>query len=341
MKRKILFFLGIIILTTTAVIGVMGYKVMYKSNFEGDAIAFYVYPETTFDEVVEILKPGLKDAKDFERWAELKGVENELRVGRYVFVEGMTNRSMVNRLLAGIQSPTRLQFHHVENFADLAGELSKDLLADSISFYTELTSDERWNELHISPEVRLAYIVPNTYEVYWTTSPKEIVDRLIQERNSFWNSTRVEKAEHLGMSPEEVATLASIVQKETYMSDELAQVAGLYLNRLKKRIKLQADPTVKYAFEKANPDLPKVKRVLFNMLTLDSPYNTYVYEGLPPGPLTIAETRSIDAVLNPVKHDFIFMCADPSRPGYHAFARTNSEHLRNARKYQQFQWGSK
>lgn len=340
MRKRILLFLGVFVVLAGSIVAVMGYDVLFESNFKGDPIEFFVHPNTELQDIVEALDSGLVDADGFEKWAELKGLPSKLKPGRYVFTEGMTNREMVNRLSAGIQTPTRLQFHHVIDFADLAGELAQDLQADSVAFYLALNDDEVWSEFKVKAEYRLAYIVPNTYEVYWTTSPKEVVHRLITERDKFWNSSRVEKAKNLGLTPEEVATLASIVQSETYMTDEMSKVAGLYLNRLDKSIKLQADPTVKYAYEKANPDQPKVRRVLYGMLELDSPYNTYKYSGLPPGPLAIPEITAIEAVLNPDKHDYIFMCADPDRPGYHAFAKTVRQHARNAQRYQHSQWGN-
>lgn len=340
MKKKVLIFLGAFILLGGSVLAIIGYGMLFKSNFEGDAIEFYVYPETSFAEVVDILKPGLKDETAFVKWAEMKEMDSRMKEGRYVFVEGMTNREMVNRLLAGIQSPAKLQFHHVVDFADLAGELSHDLEADSVAFYVALSNDEMWKEYKVDDVMRMAYIVPNTYQVYWTETPDDVVRRLISERNKFWNSERIGLAEKLNLTPEEVAVLASIVQSETYMESEMPTVAGLYLNRLRKNVKLQADPTVKYAYEKANPDKPAVRRVLFGMLEIDSPYNTYKYEGLPPGPLRIAEVKAIEAVLHAEKHDYIFMCADPDRPGYHAFAKTTREHARNAQRYRQRQWGN-
>lgn len=316
-----------------------GYKLVLKSNFTGDSVEFFVNDETHLSDIIHLLDSSLIDPITFKTWSDFQSLEDHLKPGRYIFEEGMSNRVMVNRLKGGLQSPARLQFHHVNDFAELAGKLAEDLKDDSTAFYRALTNDSLWEAKGVPNEMRLAYIVPNTYEVYWTSSPEDVVNRLLVEYEKFWSSSRRSKAEDLGLSPNEVCVLASIVQKETYMADEMPTVAGLYLNRLNKGIKLQSDPTVKYAWEKAHPGIEPVKRVLFVMLELDDPYNTYVYEGLPPGPLTISESRSIDAVLNPDEHDYIFMCADPDKPGYHAFARTVREHSINRQKFIREQWG--
>lgn len=340
MKKRILFFLLAFLILGGSLIGWFGYRLLMESNFEGESVEVLIDDYTELSDVMSMLDSSLIDRETFRTWAEMRSLEDRMKPGRYVFTSGMSNREMINRLAGGMQTPAKLQFHHVGDFADLAGELGKDLRADSLAFFEELNSGERWEEMGISPEMRLSFIVPNTYEVYWTASPEQVVDRLIDERNKFWKGERLHKAEKIGLTPEEVTVLASIVQKETYMEDEMSTVAGLYLNRLEKSIKLESDPTIKYIYEKAHPEAAPVTRVLFAMMDIDSPYNTYMYKGLPPGPLAIAEVRTIDAVLNAENHDYIFMCADPDRPGYHAFAKTLRQHARNRQRFLHRQWGT-
>lgn len=339
MKKKLFIFILAFALLGGSTLAFFGYRMVMISNFEGDDLEIYVQESTQWTDIYRQLEPQLKNPGTFETWAEIQGATSGFKVGRYIFEEGMSNRVMVNRLLGGLQSPARLQFHHVPSFAHLAGELAADLKPDSLSFYNVLASDSIWESHDIDLSNRLGYIIPNTYEVYWTSTAAEVVSRLIDERRKFWNDDRLRKAQELGLTPDEVTTLASIVQGETYMPDEMPEVAGLYLNRLEKGIRLQSDPTVKYAWELAHPEDIPVQRVLFVMLEWDSPYNTYMIDGLPPGPLAIVEARAIDAVLNPADHDYIFMCADPDRPGYHAFARTVREHEKNRRKFIREQWG--
>ncbi len=334
MRNRIILFLAIFLLLGGSAVVYFGYVLVFASNYAGDSVEFYVHENTEVSEIIELLDSNLIDVQTFQEWADQQELEIHMKPGRYVFKEGMSNRVMINRLKGGLQSPARLQFHHVSNFANLAGKLAKDLAPDSSAFYAALHNDSIWEVHNVQSEAsRLGYIVPNTYEVYWTQSAEEVVDRLIEEHSIFWNSSRLKKAELLGLTPDEVSTLASIVQGETYMPDEMPSVAGLYLNRLERGMKLQSDPTVKYAWEQAHPEDKPVRRVLFGMLKFESPYNTYLYKGLPPGPLSIPEIRTIDAVLNREGHDYIFMVADPNNVGYHLFAKTNRQHEQNVAAY--------
>lgn len=332
-KRRIVFFLIVFAILGGSTLAWFSYSLVVRSNFDGDPVEVFIVEGTTYDEVLLSMKTGLKDPLTFDQWARLQRVPARLKPGRYVFEEGMSNREMVNILRGGLQTPAVVRFHNIEDFADLAGLLSHVLQPDSLDFYEALSRDSIWDAHGISDPYRLAHVIPNTYEMYWTTSAEDAISRLIDECRKFWNAQRLDKAEELGLTPEEVTTLASIVQKETYMADELGTVAGLYLNRLDQGWKLQSDPTVKYAYELAHPEKAPVRRILYVMLEWDSPYNTYLYEGLPPGPIAIAEVQAIDAVLNPKRHDYLFMCANPENPGYHAFAKTARQHARNRRKY--------
>ncbi len=334
MRKRILLFLAIFLLLGGSAIAYFGYVMVFAPNFKGEPVEFFVYENTEVSDIVEVLDSSLIDIQTFKEWASEQELNTHLKPGRYVFEEGMSNRVMINRLKGGLQSPARLQFHNVRDFYELAGELANDLAPDSAQFLAALQYDSIWEAHEISDKaVRWGYIVPNTYEVYWTSSAREVVGRLIEEHGKFWNSSRLEKAEALSLTPTEVASLASIVQGETYMSDEMPSVAGLYLNRLDKGMKLECDATCKFAWEQEHPEDRPVRRVLYKMLDLDSPYNTYMYEGLPPGPISIPEVEAIEAVLNADDNEYLFMMADPERVGYHLFAKTYRQHQRNVALY--------
>lgn len=335
MRKRIFLFLLIFIVLGGSVVAWFGYRMVMASNYSGKTKVFFVDENTEVEDIVYYLDSALIDPATFIEWAHFQKLEHHMKPGRYAFSEGMSNRVMINRLKGGLQSPTRVQFHNVRDFNVLAGKLSKDLQPDSLAFIHALNSDSIWNLYEVSKANRFAYIIPNTYEFYWNSSAEDVVVRLIEERNRFWNEERVKKAEEQGLTPIEVSTLATIVAGETYMHDEMPMVAGLYLNRINKGMLLQCDATSKYAWEQVHPEDYPVRRVLYKMTELDHPYNTYVNRGLPPGPIAIPELVAIEAVLNPEQHAYIFMMVDPDKPGYHAFAKTNAQHLRNVQKYRE------
>lgn len=334
MRRRIFLFLIIFLLLGGTAIAYFGYSMVMASNFKGEPITFVVKEETTVDDIVHELGNGLVDPGTFITWADMRNLQSNLKVGRYEFREGMSNRQMVNYLKAGLQAPHRIQFHNVKNFAELSHELAIDMDQDSMSFYSVLMDDSFWENRGVDDQNhRWAYIVPNTYEIYYTNTPREILDRLVEERDRFWNDERTAKAEALGLTPVEVSILASIVQGETYMVDEMPTVAGLYLNRIERGIRLQCDATSKFAWELEHPEDRPVRTVLTKMVEADHPYNTYKIDGLPPGPISIPEVQAIEAVLNREKHQYLFMMVDPDNVGYHKFARTDAEHVRNVNYY--------
>lgn len=334
MRRRIFLFLFIFLILGGTAIAYFGYGMVMASNFKGEPIAFVVKEETTVDDIVHELGNGLIDPETFKTWADMRNLESSLKVGRYEFREGMSNRQMVNYLKAGLQAPHRIQFHNVKNFQELAEELASDMDQDSIDYYEVLVDDSFWEHRDVMDKnERWAYIIPNTYEIYYTNTPREVLDRLVEERDRFWNEERKAQAEKLGLTPVEVSILASIVSGETYMVDEMPTVAGLYLNRLERGIRLQCDATSKFAWEMEHPEDRPVRTVLTPMVEFIHPYNTYTFEGLPPGPISIPEIQAIEAVLNYEEHDYLFMMVDPDRVGYHKFARTNAEHVRNVNYY--------
>lgn len=267
-------------------------------------------------------------------WLCSKKKYQNIYPGRYLVNSDMELNSLVNMLRLGDQKPLNIIFNNISTIQDLAGKLSNQIEADSLSLL-QAFSDEMFFSTYDFNEVSIRKLfIPNTYEVYWTISPIEFLERMQKEYNRFWSDTRLLKAEAIGLSPHEVSVLASIVQKETAKSDEQPVVAGLYMNRLKQGMKLQSDPTVIYAMkEKEGFDLV-VRRVLKKDLKIKSPYNTYYYKGLPPNPICIPEMSSLISVLNYTKHDYVYMCAKEDFSGYHNFTKSWSEHKRNAKRFQ-------
>ena len=212
---------------------------------------------------------------------------------------------------------------------DLAGRISQQLMLDSVTLLSALKDEKKVESLGFDTNTVVAMFIPNTYEVYWNTSLDNLLTRMKKEYNTFWNESRKAKAKNIGLSPVEVSTLASIVEEEATYSDEYPIVAGLYLNRLKRGQRLQADPTVKFAVGDFS-----LRRILFVHLDVESPYNTYRNDGLPPGPIRIPSIKGIDATLSPADHKYLFMCAKDDLSGRHNFATTHAEHMRNAARYQ-------
>ena len=248
--------------------------------------------------------------------------------GRYAIEPDLRIISLFRRLKNGQQSPLMLTIPESRTMSRLAAILGKKLMVDSTAIAQVLTDSIYCNKLGYDVYSIPAMFVPNTYEVYWNISVDQLMERMKTEHDAFWNKSRRQKADALGLTPEEVCTVASIVDEETANTEEKPMIAGMYLNRLKEGMPLQADPTVKFAIGDFS-----IRRIYKNMLGTDSPYNTYMNEGLPPGPIKIASVKGIDAVLNRVPHDYLYMCAKEDFSGTHNFARSYSEHLANAARY--------
>ena len=217
----------------------------------------------------------------------------------------------------------------VRTLEDLSNHVSKFITEDSISLYASLTDPSISAKYGFSSSQFACMFIPNTYEIYSTFSSDDFISFMASQYKTFWNSDRLEKASKLGLSQSEVSILASIVQSEQSLKyDEHSKIAGLYINRLNKNMKLQADPTVKFAL-----NMPELKRLYYRHLEIDSPYNTYKYKGLPPGPICIPDPRVIDAVLTYEKHTYLFMCAQPTFSGYHNFSSTNAQHEKYKKEY--------
>ena len=250
--------------------------------------------------------------------------------GHYRFAATISNRELIRRVQLGEETPIRLSFtHSIRTREQLAGHLSKRLLIDSVQVIQRLNDKDYMAHFGLTPETAVCLFIPNTYEVYWTTDADQLFARMYKEYQRFWNEERRAKAQALGLTPVEVATLASIVASETNKTTEHPLIASLYLNRLNKGIALQACPTVIFAVGDF-----KIRRVLKRHLRIDSPYNTYTHQGLPPGPIRLPRPDVMDAVLNAPKTDYLYMCANPDFSGTHVFSSSYSKHSAVARQYQ-------
>jgi len=315
---------------------IYAYKTIFEPNTQKDK-DYEVFLETsiTTDSLVKIFKADtvLKNYNGFVKIAAKKKVVN-LKPGHYVINPGMSNNQIINMFRAGLQTPVKVTFIAQPSIRAWAGVIDKQILPDSAEIYNYIVGD--FSRVNNIPETELpAYFIPNTYEVYWNISAENWGKRMLTEYHRFWSEENLAKAKNAGLTPVQVSTLASIVEGETNKTKEMPTVAGLYLNRLKKNQKLESDPTIRYCIKQKNGWDYKVKRVLYKDLEIDSPYNTYLYVGLPPGPLSVPSVQAIKAVLNAESHNYIFMCADPAT-GYHKFTNSYSQHLRNRDAYKKW-----
>ncbi|MBC29259.1 MAG: aminodeoxychorismate lyase [Muricauda sp.] len=307
-----------------------------NTNFANEEAYVYIASDADIDEVAQSLEPLLKDLRSFRAVADRKGYSTNIKGGKYAIKKGMSNNDIINTLRSK-NLPVRVSFNNQESLFHLAGRIAEQLEADSVSLVSTMNDPDFLATNGFDEDTKLAMYIPNTYEFFWNTDAQGFRDRMFQEYQRFWNDERKKKAAALGLSPTQVAALASIVQKETVKVDERPTVAGVYINRLKRGMPLQADPTVIYAIKKETQNFDTIiKRVLFRDLEIDSPYNTYKYAGLPPGPIAMPDISSIDAVLNPKRHDYLYFVADISNFGYHKFAETLAQHNRN--KVQYIRW---
>ncbi len=330
-KRNLLIILLAFVLLLGGIIGCWGYRIVYSENFMPDK-TFYLYinNDRNFDALCQTLQDSAasKHINNFRMLARWIDYPQNMRTGRYAVKPGMNNLELLNALRRGHQVPTRITFNNIRFKEDLAKRLDEQLMFSSDELLTLLNDSVYCDSLGFTPQTIMAMFIPNTYEVYWNIPVENFVGRMKREYDSFWNEERRQKAADIGLTPIEVATLASIVEEETAAADEYPIVAGLYINRLKRGILLQADPTVKFAMGDFG-----LQRILYEHLEIDSPYNTYKYAGLPPGPLRVPTIKGMDAVLNHMKHNYLYMCAKEDFSGRHNFAVTLAEHSRNANRY--------
>ncbi|HYG51371.1 MAG TPA: endolytic transglycosylase MltG [Flavobacteriales bacterium] len=312
------------------------YSRMYKANVvvkEGNDTYLYVRTGSTQATVADMLAENglIKDKESFLWLAKKKNYDGKNVVpGKYKIEDGWSNNDLINCLRAGRGRVTvKVTFTNVRTIEQVAGQVGKVLESDSAVLMQAFTDDKIIDKYGFNRYTFITLFIPNSYEFTWNTSPEEFIQRMADEYKKFWNAERKAKAEKLGLSQSKVSVLASIVQAEqTVHADERPTIAGLYVNRIKKGMLLQSDPTVIFGIGDFS-----IRRVLNKHLQYDSPYNTYMYKGLPPGPINLPEISSIDAVLNCKKHNYIYMCAKPGYAGYHNFAVDEAGHNKNARAY--------
>ena len=317
--------------TCLAGIVVLGYY-FFLTSFSASEQTEYVYvdDDDTVDSVLAKLRPVASEhgLTGFSTLIRHTDYAQEPRTGRYAVKPDESVLTVIRKMKNGQQEALKLTIPESRTMRKLAGVLSQKLMLDSTQIAAALIDNPYCQRWGYDTATIAALFVPNTYEVYWNTTLDHLMERMVKEHDAFWNEERRQKAEAAGLTPNEVATLASIIDEETANNAEKPMIAGMYLNRLHQNMPLQADPTVKFALQKF-----ELRRIYHDMLFIDSPYNTYRNIGLPPGPIKVASIKGMEAVLNYVKHDFLYMCAKEDFSGTHNFAVTYSEHLRNAARY--------
>ena len=336
MKKRHLVVIGVIVIL--AVVAIMTathlYRMLMRPNVttpgHGD-FSLYIPTGADFNQVKDSLYTHqlIVDQSSFEWVCRRKDYPNRVKPGRYIIKEGMSNNQLGNLLGGGLQTPVKVTFNNIRDIKMLAGRVGGQIEADSISIVGYLDNCDNIAKFGFDEKTIPAMFLPNTYEFYWNTNAEKFVEKMKAEYDKFWNDERKEKAKAVGLTPIEVSILASIIDKETNKTSEMPRIAGVYLNRLKSGWLLQADPTLVFALGDF-----EIKRVLNVHKEVESPYNTYKYAGLPPGPICIPSLASINAVLNAENHNYYYFCAKEDFSGYHCFAKTLAEHNRNAQQYQ-------
>ena len=306
---------------------------LFRSNTNKQFDQGYLYIPTgsNLDDVVAIIKAQhiLNNTESF-KWVASKMNFKNIKPGKYKITKGLSNIELVRLLRSGKQEPIKLTFQNIRLKTDFAGYIGKNFEIDSLAFLNMLDSIDLVRQYGFDEETIFCMFIPNTYEMYWNTSKEKFFERMQKEYVKFWHTERLAQAKAIGLSPVQSSILASIVDQEALLNREMVRIAGVYMNRLNRGIKLEADPTVIFA----NGDFT-VKRVLYKLLQKDSPYNTYKYNGLPPGPICMPSVAAIDAVLHFEKHNYIYFCAKEDFSGLHNFASNVTEHQMNAKKFQQ------
>jgi len=334
-KNKRYIIIGLLVSFIIAVlIGIDLYQRIYSPNVtiqDKEATYFYIPTGATYNDVIDSLRSNniIDDIESFKWVAEKKNYDKFVQSGRYNIKNHMSNNQLVTMLRAGRQEPIDLIFNNIRTKEQLASRVAEQIEADSSSIVQLLNNDAFLKQFGFNSQTVYAMIIPNTYEFWWNTPAKEFITRMHKEYEAFWTANKKKKAEKLNFTPTEVSTLASIVDEETLRNEEMPKISGVYINRLKKGMRLQADPTIKFAINDFS-----VKRVLSKHLEVDSPYNTYKYRGLPPGPISFPSIKAINSVLNYQDHEYLYFCAKPDFSGYHNFSKTHYQHINNARKYQ-------
>jgi len=332
--KKIISIVSIVVISGLIIYGFVLIGRIFSSNtkFTEKEVYVHVPTDATYQQALDTLALYVDNLDRFEMVANKMSYPENVKSGRFLLTKGMNSYDLVKAMRYNV--PVKLAFNNQERIENLAGRVGSQIEADSLSLLNSFKDSIFLKENDFTEENVLSMFIANTYEVYWNTSAEKFRDKMIKEYRNFWNDERVASAKKQGLSPTEATTLASIVHKESVKKDERPRIAGVYLNRLRLGMPLQADPTVIYAKKKKDNDFNQViKRVFYNDLFLTSPYNTYKVIGLPPGPIAMPDITALEAVLDPEKNDFIYFCASVDRFGYHEFAATLEEHNVNAKKY--------
>jgi len=332
MKKKNFLAFAYLLLLAAVLCSSLVLWLLFAKNIktDGEKITLYIPEDSAFSQVLDTIEVNFTIKHPvILRWiAARKQYPSLIKPGRFVIDQDISYIGLINLLRSGNQVPVNLTFNNIRTISDLAGKVGGQISSDSSEIAGFLLNSDNYAGDGFSKETILAAFIPNTYQFFWNTGAKEFYKRMLREYNDFWNEERRAKAKAIGLTPLEVSTLASIVDEEAAKTDEKPRIAGVYLNRLRRGIPLQADPTIIFALGDFS-----ITRVLKIHLETDSPYNTYKYRGLPPGPINSPSISAIDAVLNAEKHDYLYFSAKPDFSGYHNFSRTLSEHNRFAAEY--------
>lgn len=336
--KKILWAIALIGLIAFGAIAYYFYNAMFSpnTNFEEDSKYIYITSDDSYREVREKLILLLDDIDGFDALAKQKKYVSNVRAGKYQIKKGMNNNNIINSIRSNNIS-VKLSFNNQSSLEDLAGRIASQIEVDSLSLLNAMKDKSFLEKTGFDDKTALGMYLPNSYQVFWNTSTQAFVKRMHKEYNKFWTKERLDKAKALNLTSSEVMTLASIVYEESKQKSEQPRVAGLYLNRIRLGMPLQADPTLKFAAYKL-PEYKNtvIRRVLNIHKEIESPYNTYKYAGLPPGLITMPDLSAINAVLDYEKHDYLYMTADPRKVGYHRFAKSLAQHNNNARDYHRY-----
>jgi UPF0755 protein len=333
--KRILWIVAAVLAVFVAIGGYIAYREFLFPNVKvpDRSKPFYLYIPTgsDFDDVMKIMTSQnvLLHPSNFEWAARKMHYPESVKPGRYLIKPKMSNKELILLLRAGKQTPVQLIFNNIRTKAELTERVGQQIEAKPYAILNLMDDNEYIAKLGFNSQDILAMFLPNTYEIWWNTSPDQFLQRMKKEYDKFWTTSRKARAHEIGLTPVQVSILASIVQKETNREDEKNIIAGIYMNRYKQGMHLEADPTLVYALGDFT-----VTRVLNVYKSIDSPYNTYMYGGLPPGPICLPSQSSIDAVLNYTHHRYLYFCARDDFSGYHAYAETYAQHLVNARKFQ-------
>ena len=332
--KKVIYIILFALISIGGIGGIYFYNIFYESNtlFNDEYVFVKIPTNSNENQLLDSIGKHVKNLSKFSKAANYKDYFSNIKPGRYKLENGFNNNQIINSLRSN-NVPIKITYNNIETFDQLIKRISERIEADSLSLSNVFYEEKFLNDLGLDSESVFSLFIPNTYEFFWNTSAIQFRERILKEFDRFWNDSRIEKSKKVNLNPIEVMTLASIVQKETPKVDERPTIAGVYLNRLERNMKLQADPTVVYTIKKRDGFDTRIRRVLYKDLRIKSPYNTYVYRGLPPAPIVTPDISAIEAVLNPQKHSFIYFVADVSNPGYHLFSRTNAEHNRKKRQY--------